>query len=242
MLFVIFKNTFTFGHWCHNTLTVTVSWCYVIIREWWFCMHFIHAEDFSHLTKSNLMHIAPWSEDNLRQLSNSRKLPQIVTHLFLCLFCGDEYISYTITLLFLCVFKPIEYMSYCNPWISVSFLWKWICVLSWDPSISVCHLYSDEYISYTVTCLFLCVLSMVRNMFLTTRSVYFDVLYMTMNMSYTETCLSLCFFVYMVKNKCLILEQVYFCGSVAIKYMVPNNLNFSEIYIIFKVKFLFCNS
>ena len=29
-------------------------------------MHFIHAEDFSLSTKSNLMHIAPWSEDDLR--------------------------------------------------------------------------------------------------------------------------------------------------------------------------------
>ena len=34
------------------------------------CVHFIHAEGFSILTKSNLMHIAPWSEDDMRQLSN----------------------------------------------------------------------------------------------------------------------------------------------------------------------------
>ena len=33
-------------------------------------MQFIYAEDFLLSTKSNLMHIAPWSEDNLRQLSN----------------------------------------------------------------------------------------------------------------------------------------------------------------------------
>ena len=43
----------------HYALTVTVSWCYVITQEWWFCMHFIHAEDFSLSTKSNLMHIVP---------------------------------------------------------------------------------------------------------------------------------------------------------------------------------------
>ena len=68
--FVIFKNMFTFGCWFHYMLTVTVSWCYVITWEWWFRMHFIHAEDFSLSTKSNLMHIAPWSEDDMKQLSN----------------------------------------------------------------------------------------------------------------------------------------------------------------------------
>ena len=52
------------------TFTITVSWCYAIIREWWFCVHFIHAENFSLSTKSNLMHIALRSEDDLRQLSN----------------------------------------------------------------------------------------------------------------------------------------------------------------------------
>ena len=56
--FVIFKNAFTFGRGCHYALTVTGSWCYVITREWWFRMHFIHAEDFSLSTKSYLMHIA----------------------------------------------------------------------------------------------------------------------------------------------------------------------------------------
>ena len=52
---------FTFGCWCYCTLTVTISWCYVITWEWWFHMHFIHAEDFSLLTRSNFMHITPWS-------------------------------------------------------------------------------------------------------------------------------------------------------------------------------------
>ena len=33
-------------------------------------MHFIHTENFLLSTKSNLMHVAPWSEDDLRQLSN----------------------------------------------------------------------------------------------------------------------------------------------------------------------------
>ena len=32
-------------------------------------MHFIHAKDFSLLTKFILMHIVPWSEDDFRQLS-----------------------------------------------------------------------------------------------------------------------------------------------------------------------------
>ena len=32
MKLVIFKNTFTFGPWCHYALTVNVSWCYVITR------------------------------------------------------------------------------------------------------------------------------------------------------------------------------------------------------------------
>ena len=68
--FMVFKNAFTFGRWSHYALSVTVSWCYVITREWWFCVHFIHAEDFSLSTKSYLMHTAPWSEDDLRQLSN----------------------------------------------------------------------------------------------------------------------------------------------------------------------------
>ena len=53
MQFVIFKNMFSFSWWCHYTLTVTVSWCYVITQECWFHMHFIHAEDFSLSTKSN---------------------------------------------------------------------------------------------------------------------------------------------------------------------------------------------
>ena len=52
-----FKNVFTFGCWCHYMLTVTISWCHAITQEWYFCMHFIHAEDFLLLTKSNLMHI-----------------------------------------------------------------------------------------------------------------------------------------------------------------------------------------
>ena len=68
--FVIFKNTFTFGRWCHYAFTVSVSWCYVITQEWWFRVHFIHAENFTLSTISNLTHIAPWSEDDLRQLSN----------------------------------------------------------------------------------------------------------------------------------------------------------------------------
>ena len=41
--FVIFKNVFTFSRWCHYALAVTVSWHYIITREWWFRMHFIHA-------------------------------------------------------------------------------------------------------------------------------------------------------------------------------------------------------
>ena len=64
------KTAFTFGRWCHYAFTETVSWCYAITREWWFCVHFIHAENFSLSTKSNLMHVAPRSEDDLRQLSN----------------------------------------------------------------------------------------------------------------------------------------------------------------------------
>ena len=51
-------------------LAVTVSWCYIITWEWRFRMHFIDAEDFSLSTKSNLMHIAPWSEDDIWQLLN----------------------------------------------------------------------------------------------------------------------------------------------------------------------------
>ena len=39
----------------------------------WFRVYFRHAENFSLSTKSNLMHIAPWSEDDLRQLSNCSK-------------------------------------------------------------------------------------------------------------------------------------------------------------------------
>ena len=61
------KNAFTFGHYA---LTVIISWCYIITREWWFRVHFIHAENFSLSTKSNLMYIVPCSEDDLRQLSN----------------------------------------------------------------------------------------------------------------------------------------------------------------------------
>ena len=59
------KNALTFDHWCYYSFTVTIS--YVITWEWWF---HIHAETFLLSTKSNLMHIALWSEDDLRQLSN----------------------------------------------------------------------------------------------------------------------------------------------------------------------------
>ena len=40
------KNAFTFGRWCYYAFTVTVSWCYVIAREWWFRVYSIHAENF----------------------------------------------------------------------------------------------------------------------------------------------------------------------------------------------------
>ena len=53
------KNTFTFSCCCHYTFTVNISCCYAITWEWWFHVHFIHAENFSLSTKSNLMHIAP---------------------------------------------------------------------------------------------------------------------------------------------------------------------------------------
>ena len=59
--FAIFKNAFTLGRWYHYALTVTVSGCYIITREWWFHVHFIHAEDFSLSTKSNLIQILLWS-------------------------------------------------------------------------------------------------------------------------------------------------------------------------------------
>ena len=62
------KNAFTFDGWCYYAFTITDS--YVITRERWFRMYFLHAENFSLSTKSNLMHIAPRSEDDLRQLSN----------------------------------------------------------------------------------------------------------------------------------------------------------------------------
>ena len=62
------KNAFTFVRSCYYAFTVTIS--YIITQEWWFHVYFIHAENFLLSTKSNLMHIAPWSEDDLRQLSN----------------------------------------------------------------------------------------------------------------------------------------------------------------------------
>ena len=62
------KNAFTFGCSYYYVFTVTIS--YIIPQEWWFHMYCIHAENFSLSTKSNLMHITPWSEDDLRQLSN----------------------------------------------------------------------------------------------------------------------------------------------------------------------------
>ena len=62
------KNAFTFDGWCYYAFTVTVS--NVITRERWFRVYFLHVETFSLSTKSNLMHIAPRSEDDLRQLSN----------------------------------------------------------------------------------------------------------------------------------------------------------------------------
>ena len=65
------EKAFTFSHWCYYAFTVTVS--YVITRDWWFRVYFIHAKNFSLSTKSNMMHIMPWSEDDLRQLSNKIK-------------------------------------------------------------------------------------------------------------------------------------------------------------------------
>ena len=38
------KNAFTFGGWCYYAFTVTVS--YVITRERWFRVYFLHAENF----------------------------------------------------------------------------------------------------------------------------------------------------------------------------------------------------
>ena len=38
------KNAFTLGGWCYYTFTVTVS--YVITREWWFRVYYLHAENF----------------------------------------------------------------------------------------------------------------------------------------------------------------------------------------------------
>ena len=38
------KNAFTFGGWCYYAFTVTVS--YVITRERWFCVYYLHAENF----------------------------------------------------------------------------------------------------------------------------------------------------------------------------------------------------
>ena len=64
------KTRLFFGCWCHYAFSVTVSWCYAITREWWLRVHLIHSGNLSLSSKSNLMHIAPWSEDNLRQLSN----------------------------------------------------------------------------------------------------------------------------------------------------------------------------
>ena len=37
-------KTFTFGSWCYYAFTVTVS--YVTTRERWFCVYFLHAENF----------------------------------------------------------------------------------------------------------------------------------------------------------------------------------------------------
>ena len=38
------KNAFTFGGWCYYAFTVTVS--YVITRERWFRVYYLHAENF----------------------------------------------------------------------------------------------------------------------------------------------------------------------------------------------------
>ena len=77
------KNVFTFSLWCYYAFTVTVS--YVITQEWWFQVYFLHAENFSLLIKSNLMHIVPRSEDDLRQLSISTciSMLKIITNAFL---------------------------------------------------------------------------------------------------------------------------------------------------------------
>ena len=62
------QNAFTFGCWCYYAFTVIIF--YIITWERWFCVYFLYAENSSHSTKSNLMHIAQRSEDDLRQLSN----------------------------------------------------------------------------------------------------------------------------------------------------------------------------
>ena len=38
------KNAFTFSGWCYYAFTVTVS--YVITRERWFCVYYLHVENF----------------------------------------------------------------------------------------------------------------------------------------------------------------------------------------------------
>ena len=78
---IFFKNAFTFGSYA---FTITVSWCYIITREWWFRLHFIHAENFSLLTKSkysiekcssaNILSIIFWNTLDATLHSNGKRL------------------------------------------------------------------------------------------------------------------------------------------------------------------------
>ena len=98
------KKTFTFSSWCYYTFTVTVS--YVITWEWWFCMYFLHAENFSLSTKSNLMHIAPWSEDDLRQLSKLLPMIPIFERNEIIIVINNTIGNFS--LLFLCWLYPLQ--------------------------------------------------------------------------------------------------------------------------------------
>ena len=70
------KNAFTFSSWCYYPFTVTVS--YVITRERWFHVYFLHAENFLAFNQIQLdaYHAMVW-----RRFEATFKL-QPVIHIF----------------------------------------------------------------------------------------------------------------------------------------------------------------
>ena len=82
------KNEFTFCGWCYYAFTVTVS--YVITRERWFCMYFLHVTwSCNCLLKIIITYLKPY---NCMQ-TNSYYWIEIITSSYIIIRIRQEYLK-----------------------------------------------------------------------------------------------------------------------------------------------------